>query len=103
VPRPCTRRSLNGEGQALGSGIASLVVWCHRRVVDDRDALAANSKLSDDASVAFDVIVADVVEEATALANQLHQATAGVVITLVELEVRSQVTDAVGQEGNLHL
>ena len=66
------------------------------------DRLAAEAEATDDLPVALDVVVADVVEQPSATADQLEEATAGVMVALVHLEVLGQVDDALAQDGDLH-
>src|SRR5664279_2813085 len=65
--------------------------------------LAAEAEAADDLAVALHVVVADVVEEAAAAADELQEPAPGVVVALVHLEVLGQVDDALAQDGDLHL
>ena len=56
-------------------------------------SLAAQADLGDDGAVALDVVLADVVEEPPALADQHQQAAPAVVVLLVLLEVLVEVVD----------
>jgi hypothetical protein len=44
-----------------------------------------------------------VVEHASALAHELEQATTGMMVALMRLEVLGQIRDPIGQERNLDL
>src|SRR5262249_35248543 len=65
--------------------------------------LAAQAQLGDELTITLDVVVAYVVEQSTSATDQLHQATAGVMITLVNLEMLGQVGDTLAEDGDLHL
>jgi hypothetical protein len=56
-----------------------------------------------DRAVTLDVGLVEVVEKATALADQQQQATTTVVVVLVRLQVLGQVGDAVRKQRDLHL
>ena len=64
-------------------------------------ALLSDAELGDDRTVAFDIDAGQVVKKATAATNHHQKATAGVMITLVGLEMFGQVVDAFGQKGDL--
>ena len=65
--------------------------------------LPANPELCDDRAVALDVDLLEVVQQATALADELEKATAGVVVLLVDLEVLGEVADALREQRDLNL
>lgn len=65
--------------------------------------LLAQAKLGAYLAVALDVGLFKVVLKAAAAADHLEQATAGMVVVLVLLEVLVQVVDALGQQSDLHL
>src|SRR5437867_1156989 len=62
-----------------------------------------DAELVDDRAVSFLVGLLEVIEKATAASDELEQAAPAVVILRVRLEVLGQISDAVRQEGNLHL
>ena len=64
--------------------------------------LAPNTELGDDRAVALNVVVSNVIEQTTTLTNDLHQATASVVVVLVGTEVLSQPGDPIRQQRDLH-
>jgi hypothetical protein len=64
--------------------------------------LAANTKTLDECTVAVDVDVGKVSEEATTLTNEEKKATTRVVVVLVLLEVLGEVLDALGEQCNLN-
>ena len=68
-----------------------------------RFGLAAEAVLGDDAAVALDVVLADVVEKAPTPAHHLQEASAGVMVALVHLEVIVEVVDPLRKDGDLHL
>jgi len=55
--------------------------------------LPSDAEPADDGAVALDVVLADVVEQPTTLADELHQAAPSVVVPLVLLQVLRQVVD----------
>ena len=57
----------------------------------------------DQRAVARDVDLGDVLEQPTTTADQQQQATTGVVVVRVGLEVLGEVGDALGQDGDLDL
>src|SRR5690242_1807931 len=63
--------------------------------------LAAQAELFDQGRIAGLVLALEVVKQAAALGNQSEQATAGMVILFVVLEVLGQVLDALRIDGNL--
>ena len=65
--------------------------------------LLAQAKLGAYLAVALDVGLFKVVLKAAAAADHLEQATAGMVVVLVLLEVLVQVVDALSQQSDLHL
>src|SRR5215204_6305798 len=66
-------------------------------------SLAANAELLDQRAVARLVLALDVVEERAALGDHLQEATPGMVVLGVGLEVLGQVVDAFGQDCDLDL
>src|SRR5262249_4088962 len=65
--------------------------------------LLAEVQPSDERAVALDVDALQVVELAAALAYELEQSAARVVVLLVRLEVLGEVRDPLAQERDLHL
>ena len=65
--------------------------------------LLSQAKLANDRAVTLDVVLLQVVQQTSSLANHLLQTAAAVEILLVCLEVLGQVSDAVGQNSNLYL
>src|SRR5688572_5684030 len=65
--------------------------------------LAAEAELGVDGAVALDVDVAQVRLEALALADELQEAPAAVMVLLVHLQVLVELVDASGEERDLHL
>ncbi len=63
---------------------------------------ATDAQALDDLLVARLVLVLQVVEERTPQAHHLEQATAGVIVFLVHLEVVGQRVDALGEKRDLH-
>ena len=67
-----------------------------------RPKLSTQAEASDQGAVALDVIVLDVSKQALAAADELHEATAGVVVTFVNFEVLGEPVDTACEQGNLH-
>ena len=67
------------------------------------ERLAADAELLDQRAVARLVLALDVVEERAALGDHLQEATPGMVVLGVGLEVLGQVVDAFGQDCDLDL
>ena len=65
--------------------------------------LAAQSETLDERTVARDVDVLKVTQQATALADEQQQTTTRVMIVLVLFQVFSEIFDAGGQHCDLHL
>src|SRR5262245_48251821 len=65
--------------------------------------LLTKSEPLDQGLVALDVDPLQIIELPAALAHQLEEATAGVVILLMSLEVLRELLDALGKERDLHL
>ena len=66
-------------------------------------ALAAQAELRDKGAVALQVGSLQVAEQATALADHLQQATAGVVVLAVVAQVLGELVDALGEQRDLDL
>ena len=64
---------------------------------------AAEAEVCNDLAVALNVNTLDVVEHATATADDHQESTTAVVILLVHLEMLREVGDALGHERDLHL
>ena len=65
--------------------------------------LLTDAQLGDEGAVTVDVLLHQVVEHAAALADHLEQATAGVVVLRMLLQVLGELADAGGQDRNLDL
>jgi len=63
--------------------------------------LATQAEAFDQGLVARKIAILQIAEQALALIDQLQQATAGMVILLVLLEMTGEVVDASGQQGHL--
>src|SRR5689334_20549739 len=74
-----------------------------RRQTRRQRRLLADAERVDQLAVAIEVLVLEVVEQPTALADQLEEATTRVVVLLVRLEVLGEVVEALGQERDLDL
>ncbi len=73
--------------------------------VDGVDAarLATNAETTDQGAVALYIALLHVIEQTAALTDELHEATTGVMITLVNLQVLGEVRDPVRQDRDLDL
>src|SRR5262245_17786634 len=69
----------------------------------ERSTLLPQTESLDDALVALKVASAQIVEHAPTLAHELEQATTGMMVALVRLEVLRQIRDPIGQERDLDL
>ena len=65
--------------------------------------LPANTQVRDHLTITLDVALLQVVQKAATLADHLQQATAGVVVLAVDLEVLGEVADALREQGDLDL
>src|SRR5215218_2498556 len=67
------------------------------------DRSAADAELFDQSAVAAFVRLLEVVEKRTSLGHELQEATTGVIVLRVSLEVAGEIVDALGQDGDLDL
>ena len=74
-----------------------------RTIRSSCESLSTNAELRDERSVPLDVVAPEVVEHATAAADEHQQPALRVKVLLVDLHVLRQVTDALGEERDLHL
>jgi hypothetical protein len=58
--------------------------------------------LGHQASVALNILAAQVIKQPTPLANHHEQTTASVVVAFVEAKVLGQMVDSLGQQSHLH-
>ena len=65
--------------------------------------LLTDTQLGDDRSVAVDVLLGQVVQQAAALADHHEKAAAGVIVVLVGAQVLGELLDAVGEDRDLDL
>ena len=65
--------------------------------------LLTDTQLGDQGTIALDVLLHEVVEQAAALTDHLVQAAAGVVVLRVLLEVLGELSDALGEDSDLDL
>ena len=85
-----------GDWQLTTAG-AVVVVWgCS-------PALTTDTEPGDKTPVTVDVVGLHIVQQAAAAADQLHQASPGVVVAPVHLEVLGEVVDPLSEDGNLYL
>jgi len=63
--------------------------------------LFSDAELLDQSTITFDIVSLVVVKKASSLADQSQQASAGVVILGILLDVLGQFSDPVGQDSDL--
>jgi hypothetical protein len=68
-----------------------------------RDPLFPDAQPLDQTSVSLEIVAFEIVEKASALADQHEKPAAGVMILNVDLEVPREVVDPLTQQGNLNL
>src|SRR6185503_14270452 len=66
-------------------------------------ALLADTETPNEIGVAIGILALEIVEQSPALADELQQTSAGMMILRVDLEVFGQVIDALTQERDLYL
>src|SRR5262245_51355768 len=89
LPRTGPRRT-----RAAVAGCCSCYEERERRVAAPSQPLSAKAEALDQLTVSADVLLLQVVQQASAPADHQEQTTAAVVIVLVGLEVLSQLVDA---------
>ena len=65
--------------------------------------LLTDTQLGDQGTIALDVLLHEIIEQAAALTDHLVQAAAGVVVLRVLLEVLGELSDALGEDSDLNL
>ena len=65
--------------------------------------LLTDTQLGDQGTIALDVLLHEIIEQAAALTDHLVQAAAGVVVLRVLLEVLGELSDALGAENRCRL
>ncbi len=65
--------------------------------------LATKTQFADNATIALDVNILQVVQKATAAPDKHQETTAAVVVLLVHLEMGGQMIDPISKQGNLDL
>src|SRR5690348_13320176 len=93
APRWCERHDRRTIGRLL----------CRPAPCRPTGPLAAEAETGDQAAVALDVVAAHVVEQATAMADELHQPAASVMVTFVRPQVLGEVIDALREDRHLDL
>jgi len=73
-----------------------------RSISDWARLLLADAEFLNDVFVTLGVVLLEVVEQATPLADQHEKAAAGTMVLLVGLEVLRKLTDALAQNRDLH-
>src|SRR5262245_5456137 len=98
---PPARRGARVENQFAGR-LRTRGSVRRMRKVRFRLALLADAELADQFAITLDVLRPQIIEQTTALADQLEKPPARVMILRVNLEMLGQVRDALGQKRNLH-
>lgn len=65
--------------------------------------LLSETELLNNGTVAIDVLLLKIVQKITALTNHLKKAAARVVVVVVELQVLGEVSNSLGENGDLYL
>ncbi len=93
------------KDRRTGAGKSSLEVKRHHMAVEpgDESILFADSQPLDNASIAANVFLLQVVQQSAPLANHLQQAATRMMVFAVGLEVLREVGNALAQNRNLHL
>ena len=65
--------------------------------------LLTDTQLGDQGTIALDVLLHEIIEQAAALTDHLVQAAAGVVVLRVLLEVLGELSDTLGEDSDLDL
>ena len=68
-----------------------------------RKNLLTKAQFSDDGTVPLNVLLLEVVEQVSSVADHLQQAAAGMMVLFVDLHMLGQVVDPFSQKGDLHL
>ena len=66
------------------------------------EELLTQTELLDDRAVTLDIVLLEVCEEVSSVADHLEKAAAAVVVLVVRLHVLGQVVDTVGQKCDLY-
>src|SRR5690606_5479917 len=82
----------------IAADVTAINQWSHQRCRS-----AAQLKRSNDLTIAIDVALSQIVEQATTLADHLQQSAPRVMVLLVRLEVTCEMFDPLGQQRNLNL
>ena len=69
----------------------------------DSRFLLTDAQLGDEGTIALDVLLLEVVQEAAALTDHLQQATVGVLVRRIVAHVLGELVDALGENGDLDL
>jgi hypothetical protein len=92
---PRSLRTLDGNGYGKKSGKPA--------AESAGRGLLADAELSDDSLIALGIVLLEVVEQATPLADQHEEAAARAVVLLVRFEMVRQLTDAFTEQRDLNL
>jgi hypothetical protein len=87
----------------FSTGLRGLGYVEHVDGVDVVSQLATYAETTDQGAIALDIAALHVIEKTTTLTNELHESTAGVMITLVNLEVLGKMRNPVRQDRDLDL
>ncbi len=68
-----------------------------------RSSLSPQPKTGDEAAIPLDILVPEVLEKSSALADHHQQSSPAVMVLFVDLQVLGEVGDALGEQCNLDL
>lgn len=66
-------------------------------------SLSPQSKAGDEVSIPLDILVVEVLEQSSALANHHQQTSPTVMVLFIDLQMLGEVADALGEQRNLDL
>lgn len=104
IPRKVLHAGGNQPPGATGGAdvVWSGVVQCgHASVLRVIPGLLAQTKLLDESSIPFEILLHQVVEQSPALAYKHEQSSSRVMIMLVQLQVAGEVVDSLGENRDL--
>src|SRR4051812_26399555 len=99
----CSASTLGGTGREWRNGGPRGTANGDPGAAVRRGLLAPQTEFGDDRPVALDVVLADVVEQASAPTDEHQESPPAVMVLLVDLQVLGEVVDAIGQQCDLHL
>jgi hypothetical protein len=98
-----SKDSLRSAQRPPGGGTKASGLRIHYAAEALSTQLLADAEFGDDALVTFGIVLFQVVEQATTLADEHEQTATRAVVFLVRLEVLCELTDALAQQRDLYL